>query len=214
MSLGFCRARVLAALSLVLLGLCPIVAKADNPPVLYHSLSDTFGCGDPAAAIAMTDPNEPRRKSASWIKSTFTEGHCVSITPKSPWRFVSKAGDVALMDYAGTVGPPGSYYIRIDQMVDPNGAHPGDSQPPQAGNQPAPAPAPASDTASPTALAPAAGPVPSSSPAPSVQGVEPVPVTAPAPSGERASWTTTDVALLLVGLALAFAAGFVLARRR
>ena len=201
----FCRTRVLAALSLFLLGLCPVVARADNPPVLYHSLSDTFGCGDPAAALALTDPNEQRRRNPSWVKSAFNEGHCVAITPKSPWRFTSKAGEVALMDYAGTVGPPGSYYIRADQMVDPNGAHPGESQPAQGNNQAASAPG--QDTASPTALAPASGP------APSGQSVDQAPLAAPVSSGERPSWTTMDVALLLVGLALAFSAGFVLARR-
>jgi hypothetical protein len=52
----------------------------------------------------------------------------VRITPRSPWTLVSRDGDVALMSYAGTIGAPGSYYLKVDLLVDPEGRHPGDAQ--------------------------------------------------------------------------------------
>ena len=72
----------------ILLLSCP--GRGDNAPALYHTQTDTFGCADPAAARALTDPNETRRKNPAWVKSTFNKGRCVSITPKSPWRLMSR----------------------------------------------------------------------------------------------------------------------------
>jgi hypothetical protein len=179
------------------------VAKADNPPALYHSLGDTFGCADPAATISLTDPNEARRRNAAWVKSVFNDGHCVSITPKSPWRFVSRAGDVALMDYAGTVGPPGSYYMRIDQLIDATGHHPADAGTLAEGQPAAPTTV---DTASATALAPAAQA--------QIQQQSPASLATTASTSAQPTWTTGDIVLLLIALALAATGGYVVGRRR
>jgi hypothetical protein len=173
--------------------IAPCASMAETAPVLYHTTADTFGCSEPGATRALTDPTESRRANPAWFKSVFNDGHCVSITPKSPWRLVSRSGDVALMDYAGTIGPPGTYYLRVDQLVDGTGAQPSDAPSPQSETSTTPA---AIDTSSPTALTPTA----------------PTQLASPQ-QPEHASWSTTDILLLLGALILAAAGGFVLGRR-
>lgn len=136
-------------------------AAQDTQATLYHVTDSTYGCASPDATRALTNPSEPLRTDAPRFKTVFDGGRCVRITPRSPWKFVSQDGnDVALMSYAGTIGQPGSYYMKIDLLVDPLGHHPGEApsaaapQPPAANaSQPA-AGAPASDQSAPTALAP------------------------------------------------------------
>ena len=113
----------------------PGMARADDAP-LYHVTEATAACADAVSVRTLTGPSDLRRNNPASYKSTFDAGRCVSVTPKSPWRFVSRDNDVAMMDYAGTVGPPGSYYFSVAQLVDANGNHPGDA----AGATPAAAP--------------------------------------------------------------------------
>jgi hypothetical protein len=180
-----------AFLLLILAG--PGMARADDAP-LYHVTETTVACADETSVRNLTNPTEVRRSNNAWYKATFDSGRCVSVTPKSPWRFVSRDNDVVMMDYAGTVGPPGSYYFNAAQLVDPNGNHPGDTAAPvgpAAGNAPS-----ANPSSAETALAPNAQP------------------TSPAPeNGAEPTWGVTNVLLLAVALLLAAIVGFLVGRR-
>ena len=171
----------------------PGMARADDTP-LYHVTEATVGCADAVSVRTLTNQNDVRRNNPAVYKSTFDAGRCVSVTPKSPWRFVSRDNDVAMMDYAGTVGPPGSYYFSVAQLVDANGNHPGDAA--SAGTAPAATPpAAGAPASSETALAPTA--------------------TSSAPTNGSAApmWGVTNVLLLAVALLLAGVCGFLVGRR-
>jgi hypothetical protein len=184
-------ARTAATLALLVLAQAwPAVSRADD--VLFHVSEATVACADETSVRSLTDPNETRRNNQAWYKSTFDSGRCVSVTPKSPWRFVSRDNDVAMMDYAGTVGPPGSYYFNATELVDPAGNHPGD-KPAASGAAPAAASPPTAETA----LAPNGQPA----------------NTAPANSGAQPTWGVTNVLLLAIALLLAGVAGFLVGRR-
>jgi hypothetical protein len=195
-------------LPLALAMLAPGIARADDTP-LFHVTEQTVACADAGATRSLTDPAETRRSNPSWFKPIFAQGRCVSVSAKSPWRFVSRDGDVAMMDYAGTVGPPGSYYFRVSQLTDANGAHPGDST---AGGAPAAAspPAAANPSSSETALAPNAQPAPGATPAANTP-----PAVTPALAGQSVepTWGVTNVLLLVVALFLAGFGGYVIGRR-
>ena len=179
-----------AFLMLILAQAAPGIARAED--VLFHVTEATVACADETSVRNLTSPDQARRNQASY-KATFDSGRCVSVTPKSPWRFVSRDNDVVMMDYAGTVGPPGSYYFNAAQLVDPNGNHPGDtSSASAAGNNP-----PATAANPETALAPGSQPT---SPAPSDTGMQP-------------TWGVTNVLLLTVALLLAAVVGFLVGRR-
>src|SRR5579859_6284426 len=118
-----CLSRFAAAFLLLILALAsPGRAWADDTP-LYHVTESTVACADETSVRSLTNQNEVRRNNQAWYKSTFDVGRCVSVTSKSPWRFVSRDNDIVMMDYAGTVGPPGSYYFSAAQLVDANGNH-------------------------------------------------------------------------------------------
>jgi hypothetical protein len=151
--------RILAAVAAGLAAISVTAGAAtaqDAPSMLYHVTQGTFGCVAPDATRALTDPATAPQPDTPEFKTAFDVGHCVTITPRSPWKFVSRDGDVALMSYAGTVGAAGSFYMKIDLLVDPLGNHPNgepDAPPAAAPTQPVPA-APAPDRSSATALAP------------------------------------------------------------
>jgi hypothetical protein len=181
-----------AFLMLILAQAAPGVAWADDAP-LFHVTEATVACADETSVRALTNPNEGRRSNQAWYKATFDSGRCVSVTPKSPWRYVSRDSDVVMMDYAGTVGPPGSYYFNVAHLVDPNGNHPGDtSSAPAAANNP-----PAAAANPETALAPNSQP----------------PGPATADTGAQPTWGVTNVLLLAVALLLAAVVGFLVGRR-
>jgi len=181
-----------AFLMLILAQAAPGMARADDAP-LFHVTEATVACADETSVRTLTNPSEGRRSNQAWYKATFDSGRCVSVTPKSPWRFVSRDNDVVMMDYAGTVGPPGSYYFTAAQLVDPNGNHPGDTATaPAAGNNP-----PATAANPETALAPGSQPA---SPSPAGAGAQP-------------TWGVTNVLLLTVALLLAAVVGLLIGRR-
>jgi hypothetical protein len=187
---------VITILLLVFALAVPGMARADDAP-LYHVTEATAACADAVSVRTLTNQNEVRRNNQAWYKSTFDAGRCVTVTPKSPWRFVSRDNDVAMMDYAGTVGPPGSYYFSVAQLVDANGNHPGDA----AGAASAAAP-PAGATSTPIN--------PSSSEtalAPNAQSA------LPGGASPTATWGVTNVLLLAVALLLAGICGFLIGRR-
>ena len=172
-------------------------ARASDTATLFHAVDTTYGCADPYATRTLTGPDRP---SAATVRTTFSRGRCVTITPKSPWRLISRDNDVALMEYAGDVGQPGSYYLRVDQLVGPNGDHPGDLPPP-ASTASGPA---LVNSASETALAPdhTPGPAGMAPPALTGAGAEPHPM-----------WGVSEILLLLIALGIAVTGGYVLGRR-
>jgi hypothetical protein len=183
----------IASLAILVFALAvPGMARADDAP-LYHVTEATAACADAVSVRTLTSQSEVRRNNQAWYKSTFDAGRCVTVTPKSPWRFVSRDNDVAMMDYAGTVGPPGSYYFSVAQLVDANGNHPGDT--PAAGAAPAGATStPSNPSSSETALAPnAQSAFPGATP--------------------TTTWGVTNVLLLAVALLLAGICGFLIGRR-
>jgi hypothetical protein len=188
---------VITMLLLVVVLAAPGMARADDAP-LYHVTEATAACADAVSVRTLTNQTEVRRNNQAWYKSTFEAGRCVTVTPKSPWRFVSRDNDVAMMDYAGTVGPPGSYYFSVAQLVDANGNHPGDTggAAPAAASPAGATSTPINPSSSETALAPNAQP------------------TSPAPGGASAmTWGVTNVLLLAVALLLAGICGFLVGRR-
>jgi hypothetical protein len=215
-------------ISAILAGLAAVTvavgsARAeDAPPTVYHVTQTTFGCVDPAATRALTDPVETRGADTPWFKSVFDDGHCVTITPRSPWKLLSVDGDVALMSYAGTIGQPGTYNLRVDLLVNPLGNHPAETPPEPAPQAVAPptevAPLPA---AAPPPIAEAQPPGPKA-PTPlahdpsSATALAPQP-DATAPSGAATSsaarWTWGWLGWVLVGLAI-LAGGLLFALRR
>ncbi len=199
------------ALVVILCAVAVGESRADDGPVtLYHVQDNTFGCADPGATHLLSNPSEPRMKNAAWLKSIVTAGRCVSVTPRSPWKLIARGGGVALMEYVGNVGPPGSYYIGVDQLVDATGHHPEEAPP---GTATPPANGGATDNASSqphakttnqsseTALAPTYQPA--ASPLPATTG-------SAIPKG---NWTTTDVFLLLVAISAAGLVGYFFGRR-
>ncbi len=91
----------------------------------YHVEQVTTGCQNPAAVRLLTDPNETTTADPRRLSSIRSSGHCVTITPRSQWSYLWRENDVAMMSYAGSVGRPGSYYLKVQELVDPNGQHPG-----------------------------------------------------------------------------------------
>jgi hypothetical protein len=186
------------AITVAILVFPSLAARAladDAQATLYHVQENTFGCGDAGATRLLTDPSEPRRSSPSWIKSTIASGRCVTITPRSPWKLLSQDNGMALMEYAGTVGAPGSYYIAASELVDPVGKHPGDTSPTTA------APAPANTTAAaPNAAETALAPSPQDVPNPA------------APIAFHGNWSTWDVLLLLLAISIAGVVGYIVGR--
>jgi hypothetical protein len=170
----------------------PGMARADDAP-LFHVTEATAACADAVSVRTLTNQSDVRRNNPASYKSIFDSGRCVSVTPKSPWRYVSRDNDVVMMDYAGTVGPPGSYYFSAAQLVDANGNHPGDAA---AGATPpsGAAASPATPSSSETALAPNAQP-------------------ASPDASAAATWGVTNVLLLAVALLLAGICGFLIGRR-
>jgi restriction system protein len=109
----------------VALGAAQHCAQAqDTSKHYYHVQQLTTGCQTPAAVRLLTNPNEMSHTSARHLRSIHRSGHCVTITPRSEWAFLFRENDLAMMSYAGTVGQPGSYYLRVSDLVDANGQHP------------------------------------------------------------------------------------------
>ncbi|HTJ62920.1 MAG TPA: hypothetical protein VL899_03845 [Alphaproteobacteria bacterium] len=189
----------LAIAASTLLGLAATAQADDAQPTLYHVLESTFGCGDPSVTRMLTDPGETRRSNSNWLRNTIASGRCVTITPRSPWKLVSQDNGVALMEYAGTVGAPGSYYIAVNELVDAVGKHPGEGVPapaPGQSNAAANSATPQGSTTSETALAPS---FPDNGAA--AQSAMP-----------HGNWSTLDVILLLVAISIAGVVGYVVGR--
>ncbi len=53
-----------------------------------------------------------------WVTFVVKDGHCAPITPRSAWRLISRSGELSYMTYAGTTAPPGSFYIKTDELVE------------------------------------------------------------------------------------------------
>jgi hypothetical protein len=124
MRLTLSRPIILLAMMTLTGMMLPRASRADDGPPLYHSQKPTIGCANPNAVRLLTREIGPSQKTRSWVKSTFVEGRCISITPKSTWRLIFLNGDVAIMDYVGFRAPPGSYYFSVADMVDAHDHHP------------------------------------------------------------------------------------------
>jgi restriction system protein len=175
------RVRLLVLLGTVLcvLSLKPQVAEAqDAAKTYYHVQQVTTGCQNPAAVRLLTNPDETARADARRLKSVRSSGRCVTITPRSQWTFLWQENDMAMMSYAGTIGRPGSYYLRIDELVDVNGQHPGEAAPAEPSGT-SPAPAAAGSAANRTASAPPPAPSAESSEAPALLPQTQPPTAAP-----------------------------------
>lgn len=178
-------------------------AQAPGETGLFHVGQNTYGCASPDATRALSDPRETRGPNTAWFKGVFANGRCVTITPRSPWQYISRDQDVALMSYAGTVGAPGTYYIRAELLADAAGRHPGEAE-----LSPAPtATAPATESAPVVSSAPVLG-QPQTALAPQPQ-VTPPPATLPAdlpaqpatiPASRETGWAWVGWLLLLLAI--------------
>ena len=83
---------------------------------IYHVQHDTFGCLNPSETLVLSNPLEPRRSDAEWVGGFTKDRKCVAISPRSPWKLVRHEGDVALMVYAGSISPPGTFYLRESDL--------------------------------------------------------------------------------------------------
>lgn len=115
-----------AILGIVLCAMSPCAGAQDLSKHYFHVRDVTTGCQNPAAVRLLTNPDETSQADARRLRSIRSSGHCVTITPRSQWSFLWRENDVAMMSYAGTVGRPGSYYLRVEDMVDAEGHHPGE----------------------------------------------------------------------------------------
>ena len=86
---------------------------------LYHVQHNTYGCLNPRATLALTNPLETRRSDPGWVNYVVNDGTCAPITPNSPWRLIRHEGDLVLMSYAGTTGRPGTFYLRESELAAP-----------------------------------------------------------------------------------------------
>ncbi|HEX4505414.1 MAG TPA: restriction endonuclease [Alphaproteobacteria bacterium] len=105
----------------------PLAARAqDISKHYYHVEQATTGCQNPAAVRLLTNSDETAQADAKRLRSIRNSGHCVTITPRSQWSYLWRENDVAMMSYAGSIGRPGSYYLKVEDLVDANGQHPGE----------------------------------------------------------------------------------------
>ena len=110
------------------LALCamPLTCQAQDAAKHYfHVQQVTTGCQNPAAVRLLTNSDETAHADPKRLRSIRSSGHCVTITPRSQWAYLWRENDVAMMSYAGTIGRPGSYYLKVEDLVDANGEHPG-----------------------------------------------------------------------------------------
>ncbi len=204
--------------------------RAQETAATYHDTRETFGCVAADSARALTDPDQPGRYNAREFRAMFDDGRCVTITPRSPWKLISVEDDMALMSYAGTVGAPGTFFMRVALLVDPQGRHPGDaardaepdaataaspesaptSLSPQQAFSPAPAAQPPAGAPASSASGPAVYADPNSSPtalAPQPPGATPAPASAQTPPASppwaSVVWVLLMVALLVIGIFVA-----------
>src|SRR5579859_381128 len=118
--------RALPALVGAVLLLMPHASAGQEPPkTYYHVRQVTTGCQNPAAVRLLTNPDQTSQADERRLRSIRSSGHCVTITPRSQWSYLWRENDVAMMSYAGTIGRPGSYYLKVEDLVDANGQHPG-----------------------------------------------------------------------------------------
>ena len=120
------------------MGLAFAVACSPARPVhaqpvqrLFHVTHDTYGCANPRATMALANQADPRRSDPGWVAFVVNDGHCAPITPRSPWRLVSRAGELSYMAYAGTTGLPGSFYVKADELVEMDAPPSAQLPPPQ-----------------------------------------------------------------------------------
>ena len=99
---------------------CAPGVRAQQAEPLYHVIHDTYGCANPRAALALANLADPRRQDPGWVNFVVNDGHCAPITPRSLWRVVFRQGELSYMTYAGTTGLPGSFYIRTDNLAQPD----------------------------------------------------------------------------------------------
>jgi hypothetical protein len=99
----------------------------DVGPGIFHAQATTAACADPRGTHALTNPDDKRRTNPAWVKSTYRNAHCVTVTSVSPWKLVRRDGSLALMAYSGTVGAPGAYWFDASVLADSQGARPGES---------------------------------------------------------------------------------------
>jgi restriction system protein len=184
----------------------------------------------------LTNPDETSQADSRRLRSIRSSARCVTITPRSQWTFLWQENDVAMMSYSGTVGRPGSYYLRVDDLVDANGQHPGESAAAPEPSGPPPSTAAPGVTAEKTASTPPVAPSPEVSEAPLASPRTPPPAapgtsidtiianangTPPSavPPQKSPAGAETDMPVRIWGLAavLAFVAalgGFLVLRRR
>jgi TerB N-terminal domain/TerB-C domain len=98
-------------------------SRAEPAPTLFHVTHDTYGCVNPRATPAITNLADPRQRDLGWVHFVITDGQCVTITRRSAWRLVFRQDDIAYMTYAGTTGPPGSYYLKFSDLVEIPATH-------------------------------------------------------------------------------------------
>jgi restriction system protein len=147
---------VLLGAVLCVLSLKPHAAEAqETAKTYYHVQQVTTGCQNPAAVRLLTNPDETALADARRLKSVRSSGRCVTITPRSQWTFLWQENDMVMMSYSGTIGRPGSYYLRVDELVDANGRHPGETAPSEPSGT-SPATAAGDSTASTMPAAPSA----------------------------------------------------------
>jgi restriction system protein len=127
----------------------------------------------------LTNPDETSQADRRRLRSIRKSARCVTITPRSQWTFLWQENDMAMMSYSGTIGRPGSYYLRIDDLVDANGQHPGEAAAPSEPSELPPSTTAPSVTADKTASAPPAAPSAETSVAPATSPQTPPPIAAP-----------------------------------
>ncbi len=127
-------------------------ARLATEPI-YHVQHDTFGCLNPSDTLVLSNPLEQRRSDTDWVGSFTKDRQCVPISPRSPWKLVRHDGDVALMAYAGSSSPPGSFYLRESDLALPASVDTAASPPREGGGDHPSSPPADNDVRRPTPVA-------------------------------------------------------------
>ncbi len=98
-------------------------ATAAPPVRVFHVQKDTFGCQNPRAVRALTDPQTARPQDREWLNFFMTEGKCSRVSPSGEWEKLSADGDLALMlNHAHRSWAP--LFFRFDTLDEGHDAAP------------------------------------------------------------------------------------------
>jgi len=109
-----------------------LTQTAPGSTVTYHMVQPTYGCQDPRATRALTDPVTARLTDPDWLHFFTSEGNCTRVSTSSTWDMLSASGDMALMQEHGRAASA-PLFFRANLLSAAQDALPTPDTAPQAG---------------------------------------------------------------------------------